>query len=207
MKKVSKLAVFGGTFSPVHNGHLRALRAFYETVKPDVLYMIPTAKPPHKIRQDRATDSQRLDMLRLAVKTLEPEYNVFISDIEMRRGGKSYTVDTIKALLPTADLVSVYCGTDMLLTLEQWHCFEDLLRMAQIAYMCRFGDLQTAAAAREKAMDLRRRYGADIIEIPAVPFAVSSSQIRDMVQRGKAVSALLPASVEQYIQTQGLYRR
>lgn len=88
MKKFRKLAVFGGTFSPVHNGHLCALRAFYETVKPDVLYMIPTGQPPHKTRYDSATDRQRLDMLSLAAKTLKPEYNVVVSDIEIRRGGQ-----------------------------------------------------------------------------------------------------------------------
>ncbi len=206
MKKFRKLAVFGGTFSPVHNGHLCALRAFYETVKPDVLYMIPTGQPPHKTRYDSATDRQRLDMLSLAAKTLKPEYNVVVSDIEIRRGGKSYTVDTGAELLQAAGSVSVYCGTDMFLTLEQWHRFEELLRMAQIAYMCRREDLRLAATAREKAAYFRKVYGADIVEIPDVPVEASSSEIRAMVRAGEDVSTLLPAAVAGYIEMQGLYR-
>ena len=105
MKKYKKLLIFGGTFSPVHNGHLRAMQACCNAVKPDVLYVIPTATPPHKTRHDGATDKERTDMLHLAVGALHVPCPAVVSDIELLRGGASYTVDTVDALSPLADRI------------------------------------------------------------------------------------------------------
>ncbi len=85
MKKYKKLLIFGGTFSPVHNGHLRAMQACCAATSPDVLYVIPTATPPHKVRHDGATDKERMDMLHLAVGTLHTACPVVVSDIELLR--------------------------------------------------------------------------------------------------------------------------
>lgn len=206
MKQYKKLAVFGGTFSPVHNGHLLALKAYAEAVRPDVVYIIPTAVPPHKTREDTATDAQRLAMLRLAVASVDLPCEAVISDMEIRRGGKSYTVDTVTELKNIADEVVIYCGTDMLLTLDKWYHFELLLSLASVAYMQREEDHRHAAALAEKASVLTQKYGARLLALSPFPQEISSSEIREAVQVGKDVSAYVPSAVAQYIAKEGLYK-
>lgn len=206
MKQYKKLAVFGGTFSPVHNGHLRALCAYAETVRPDVLYIIPTAVPPHKMRKDAATDVQRMDMLRLAVKTLDLPCQVVISDMEIARGGKSYTVNTVEHLQELAEEVVIYCGTDMLLTLDLWYEYKRLLQLASVAYMQREEDGRYADQMAEKAAWLTEECGARLIALPPVSVDVSSSDIRECVRRGEDITAYVPENVAAYILAEGLYR-
>lgn len=206
MKQYKKLAVFGGTFSPVHNGHLLAMRAYAETVQPDVLYVIPTAVPPHKMRKDSATDRQRLDMLHLAVRSLALPCEVVISDMEIVRGGKSYTVDTVKILREIADEVVIYCGTDMLLTLDGWYDHKQLLKLAAIAYMQREDDGRYTDAILQKVEQLTADCDARFIALPSVSAEVSSSTIRERVQRGEDITELVPESIASYIRKEGLYR-
>lgn len=206
MKQYKKLAVFGGTFSPVHNGHLLAMRAYAETVRPDVLYVIPTAVPPHKMRKDSATDKQRLEMLQLAVRLLDVSCEVVVSDMEIARGGKSYTVDTVEQLHEIAEEVVIYCGTDMLLTLDGWYHYERLLQLATVAYMQREDDGRYADEMKAKVQMLTQKYGAHIIALPPVSVEVSSSVIRENVQRGADIAELVPHAVAAYIQREGLYR-
>lgn len=198
--------MFGGTFSPVHNGHLHAMQICCDATLPDALYVIPTAIPPHKVRHDSADDAARMDMLHFAVATLQTDCPVVVSDIELRRGGASYTVDTVTALLPLADTVFVYCGTDMLLTLDAWHDAARLMQMADFVCMEREGDARLHDAITRKADALRRAYGARITLLSALPIEVSSSEIRRRVCRGESVEALVPKGVASYIAAHGLYR-
>ena len=206
MKRYKKLAVFGGTFSPVHNGHLLAMRAYAETVQPDVLYVIPTAVPPHKMRKDSATDQQRIEMLQLAVRSLDVSCAVVVSDMEIARGGKSYTVDTVEQLREIAEEVVIYCGTDMLLTLDGWYRYERLLQLATVAYMQREDDGRYADEMEAKVKMLTQKYGAHIIALPSVSMEVSSSVIREKMQHGADITELVPCAVAAYIQREGLYR-
>lgn len=205
MKDLGKVAVFGGTFSPVHSGHIRAMKAYAETVKPDILYIIPTAVPPHKQRDDLATDKQRLDMLNLAAEELDVPCEVFVSDMEIVRGGKSYTSNTVSALSEVADEVIIYCGTDMILTLDEWHEVWKILKLSKVAYMQREEDLRFAQAVEVKARELSEQYGAEFIRIPYVPIEVSSSEIRDRIKRGEDITDLVPVSVAEYIRREGIY--
>ncbi len=206
MKRYKKLAIFGGTFSPIHNGHLRALAAYVHTVCPDVVYVIPTAEPPHKERSDHATDAQRLAMLRMAIATLSLPCEVVISDIEILRKGKSYTVLTVEALRDLAEEIVIFCGTDMLLTLDLWYRAEDLFSMTSVAYMQREEDGRNADALQAKAAELREKYHAEIIALPPIAKEVSSSRIRECIFAGKDISAYVPACVAQYIVEEGLYK-
>ncbi|MBQ5390227.1 MAG: nicotinate (nicotinamide) nucleotide adenylyltransferase [Clostridia bacterium] len=206
MKKYKKLAVFGGTFSPVHNGHLRALRAYAEAVRPDVLYVIPTALPPHKMRQDDATDAERLDMLRLALDPLSFPCEIVVSDLEIARGGKSYTIHTVTELQKIAEEIIIYCGTDMLLTLDRWRDYERLLKLVTVAYMQREDDGRYTDAMTAKAKVLSEECGARFIELPPVSVEVSSSEIRERLQRGGDITDLVPSEVSAYILRKGLYK-
>lgn len=199
--------MFGGTFSPVHNGHLRAMQTCCDAILPDVLYVIPTAVPPHKVRHDSADDAARMDMLHLAVAALQVDCPVVVSDLELRRGGASYTVDTLEALTPLAETVFVYCGTDMLLTLDEWHDAARLMRMAVFVCMEREGDARLHDAVVNKADALRRAYGTRITLLRTPPLEVSSCEIRRRVCRGEAVETLVPKSVAAYIAAHGLYQK
>ena len=206
MKRYKKLAVFGGTFSPVHHGHLLALRAYAETVRPDALYIIPTAVPPHKKREDDATDAERLAMLRIAIEPLDLPCEIVVSDMEIARGGKSYTVDTVEILLRIADEVVIYCGTDMLLTLDGWYAYERLLHMVTVAYMQREDDGRYAVEIAEKVQQLTKTCGARFIALPPLSIEISSSAIRDSVRQGKDIGMFVPEGVASYIRREGLYR-
>lgn len=206
MKRYNKLAVFGGTFSPVHNGHLCALAAYAGTVQPDVVYIIPTSVPPHKDRTDGATDEQRLAMLDMAIRTMEFPCEVIVSDIEIRRKGKSYTVHTVEALRELAEEITIFCGTDMLLTLDQWYDAERLLSMVSVAYMQREEDGRAEETLRKKAQELTDRYKVDLIALPPVSREISSHEIREYVHMHKDISAYVPHCVAQYIAQEGLYK-
>lgn len=201
----NKLAFFGGTFSPVHNGHIKAMEAYAKVVRPDILYIIPTSVPPHKIRIDSATDRQRLDMLNLIAEELDVPCRVFVSDMEILRGGKSYTVDTVKDLCKLSKEVYMYCGTDMLLTLDMWHDPCTIMKLATVAYMQRESDLRLSDMVELKAAELIERFNARLVRIPEVPFEVSSSEIRDRIKRGEDISAFVPSAVADYIYREGLY--
>ncbi|MBR5538780.1 MAG: nicotinate (nicotinamide) nucleotide adenylyltransferase [Clostridia bacterium] len=201
----NRLAIFGGTFSPVHNGHIKAMEAYANKVHPDVLYIIPTSIPPHKIRTDSATDRQRINMLRLIADELDVPCEVFVSDMEILRGGKSYTADTLLALQKLSNRVYMYCGTDMLLSLDTWYNPSIIMKIATVAYMQRESDLRLNESVEAKAKDLVERFNARLIKIPEVPFEVSSSEIREKIKRGESISHLVPKAVEEYIYREGLY--
>lgn len=205
MKLMGKVAVFGGTFSPVHNGHIRAMEAYANAVKPDILYIIPTAIPPHKQRDDSATDAQRLAMLNLVAEELCVPCDVFVSDMEILRGGKSYTSDTVQALYAISEEVCIFCGTDMILTLDQWHETWRIFKLASVAYMQREGDFRFNDEVEQKVKQLTEDFNARFIKIPAVPYEVSSSEIRTRLRRGEDISDLVPSSVAKYILREGLY--
>ena len=206
MKPYVKLAVFGGTFSPFHNGHLCALRAYAEAVRPDAVFVIPTALSPHKERVDIVSDAQRLEMLHLALDPLSFPCPVVVSDIEIVRGGKSYTIDTVTALEALAEEIVLYCGTDMLLALDQWREHERLLKMVTIAYMQRETDGRMASELSKMVKRLQGTYGARVIDLPAVPFEISSGEIRERIRRGDRIEELVPTPVAAYIERVGLYK-
>ncbi len=206
MKKFKKLAMFGGTFSPIHNGHLAALKAYVDIVAPDVVYIIPTAVPPHKVREDSVSDFDRLEMIKLAVENFRLICEIVVSDMEFKRGGKSYTVDTVEELLTFADNVCFFCGTDMLLTVDKWYNHEKLLRIASVVYMQREDDLRYDGAVNAKARELRATFGTDIVALPPVSDEISSSMIRNAVKNSKDISGYVPQKVAEYILENRLYR-
>ena len=114
---MTRIGIYGGTFSPPHNGHLAAARAFMEQMWLDILYVIPAAIPPHKQMAEPVSAADRLEMCRRAFAGME---GVYVSDMEIRRGGKSYTVDTLRELSGDDRRLFLLCGTDMVLTLDEW---------------------------------------------------------------------------------------
>ena len=203
MSKIETLAIYGGTFSPPHLGHVHAAEAFYDAVKPDRLLIIPSAVPPHKAPVAGAGVDERLAMCRLAFSHI-PEAE--ISEIEIMRSGKSYTVDTLRALSAEKRRIVLLVGTDMLLSLDSWYCADEIFKRAEIALIRRENNAEMAKSIGEKLDEYRRKYGATIHFIDVKPFEISSTELRGRIASGQAVDGLLPRDVEAYIKKCHLYQ-
>lgn len=200
-----RIGIFGGTFSPVHNGHLSAAQAFMQRMWLDVLYIIPTALPPHKQLHGDATAADRLEMLRLAFDGME---GVLISDMEIRRGGRSYTVDTLRELhegLAPDDRLFFLMGTDMLLTFDQWREPNEICRLCWPVYIRRESDAALDASIVERITRYRELYGKTICRIDAPAVDVSSTAIREAVAAGRPIDEMVPPTVADYIRNHKLY--
>ena len=200
MKK--RFALFGGTFDPIHEGHLRLAREFARRLSLDRVVLMPTALPPHKLKTELAREEDRLAMCRLAV---EGDPLFVVSDLEIRRGGASFTADTLAELKKEEPEAEWYLitGADMFLTLGTWNRFDEIARLAVLCAAPRGG--ADAGALRAYAAELTER-GArcaveDISELP-----VSSTELRERLREGKPLDGLVPPAVERYIAARGLYR-
>ena len=200
-----RIGVYGGTFNPIHRGHLTAALAAKRALELDKLLLIPASTPPHKaLPEGSASPEQRMEMTVLATAELGPWAEVL--DLELRRDGPSYTYDTLCSLqeLYPEDELWLLMGTDMFLSLPSWHRGGELMRMVRIGAFDRtlpqHGD-QLEAQQRL----LEAEYGARIrlIENPGV-IDISSTQLRQALREGRG-EAYLPRAVYGYILREGLY--
>ncbi len=167
----------------------------------DKLIMIPDSLPPHKeISSVAPSAEERLRMTELAAREIGAE----VSDVEIKRGGRSYTVDTLAELrkLYPEDELWLIMGTDMLLSIEEWHRAEDILKSVRIATAPRRGD--DLAVLLRHAEYLTKRYGAEIRVIDAKAIEISSSEIRKSFDNG-SYRQFLTRAVCDYIEEKGLY--
>lgn len=196
------VAIFGGTFSPPHNGHVAVIDTFLRQCDPETLVVMPTAVPPHKKAVAGASPEQRLEMMRLLLEN-RPDWQgrVTVSDWEILQNGKSYTYHTLthfREILPNPLLF--ICGADMFVTLESWYRGPELFSLADFVYLPRGGiDTETCAAR------YRRLYGADPLRLEMEEVDLSSTALRQSVAEGRDVSADLPGCVLQYIRENRLY--
>ena len=206
-----RIAMFGGSFDPIHLGHLILAEHCREQAQLDEVWFIPSATAPNKRDGARATDRQRLEMLRLAIGG-HPHFKV--SEIEIQRGGVSYTVDTlaeIQTQQPEAKLF-LLMGADSLVQFKNWREPERILGLAHLLVVERPG--QTAVAnsefitsefiASELITSEQGEPPATRIESPLIE--ISSTRIRERSAEGKSTRFLTPRAVEKYIETQKVYR-
>lgn len=175
-----KIAVYGGSFNPPHLGHVEAARTVAEALRPDKFLIIPDHLPPHKeMFADSPTPEQRMELCALAFAAIP---GAEISDMEIRREGKSYTADTVDRLreLYPEDELTLVMGTDMLLSFEQWYRFRYLLEQSSLAALSRAEE--DGDAIRAHAGYMEREYGAKIVILPHVPLEMSSSDIRERLK-------------------------
>lgn len=199
---MTRIGIYGGTFSPPHNGHLSAARAFMEQMWLDLLYVIPTALPPHKEMEEPVSTADRLEMCRLAFGGIEGAY---VSDMEIVRGGKSYTVDTLRELSGDDRRLFFLCGTDMMLTLDEWRSPEEIFRLCYPVYVRREADPSLDGLIVKRIAEYQQKYGKVVRRIVTEPLTVSSSEIRARLHAGESVSGLVPPAVERYIREKHLY--
>lgn len=190
-----KLGVYGGTFSPPHVGHLIVATAVREQLGLERVLFVPGAVPPHKTGQEILDGSHRLAMLRLAV---EGDEGLGVSDIELRRGGVSYTVETLEELARRhagAEL-HLLIGMDNYTEFDTWREPGEILRLARLVVMTRPG--YTKRGAPE--LPAERVIFCDVPEIE-----IASRQIRKRVREGKPIRYLVPPAVERYVLEHRLY--
>ena len=198
-----RVGIYGGTFSPVHNGHVAAAKAFMEQMWLDILYVIPTGVTPHKDMQGDATAADRLEMCRLAFEGME---GVIVSDLEMRREGKSYTVDTLRELYDPEGRLFLLMGTDMLLTLDKWREPDEIFRLCYPVYVRRETDGEMDGAIVEKISSYQQKYGKVVRRIVTPAIELSSTDVRAAVAEGFPIEGAVPPAVAAYIRDRGLYR-
>ncbi len=202
------IVLFGGTFDPVHNGHLIVARSISEQLGIDSITLMPAAKPPHKPSAG-ADGEHRIEMLRLATAG-EPLFE--ICDLELTRPGPSYTLDTVRALRDQQgqDLeVRLIIGADMLAELPNWHQVSQLLCSVEFIVAARppldqqmeqiWADLETSLGS-----EVSQRLSESVVKTPLLD--ISSTDIRNRVTQGLSISYLVPESVRAYISENGLYK-
>ena len=199
---MTRIGIYGGTFSPPHNGHIAAAKAFMEQMWLDFLFVIPTAVPPHKEMEDPVSAADRYRMTQLAFEGIE---GVYVSDMEIRRGGKSYTVDTLRELSGEDRRLFLLCGTDMMLTLDEWHEADEIFRLCYPVYTRREKDPLLDNVIVKKIAAYKEKYGKVVRKIQVEPFVVSSHEIREKMRAGESVADLIPPSVAKYIFDNHLY--
>ena len=212
-----RVGVLGGTFDPVHNGHLAVAEAARRQLELDSLVLIPAAQPPHKSRLHLTPFHHRLAMLRLAVKDRP---GLLVSSLEAERPGPSYSVDTLSALREyLGDHVSLFflVGIDAFVEISTWKCYRQLPLLADIVVVDRPGaESHRLADAVHRAFpgyladsgqDLWR--GPDglggIRTLAMAPVDVSSTDVRLLAAAGRSITHLLPPAVAHYIGKHHLY--
>ena len=199
---MTRIGIYGGTFSPPHVGHVRAAKAFMEQMWLDYLYVIPTSLPPHKEMDSPVSAEHRLEMCRLAFAEVEGAY---VSDMEIRRGGRSYTVETLRELAGDDKRLFFLCGTDMMLTLDQWREPDEIFRLCYPVYVRRENDEALTKQIVERIAYYNQRFGKVVRRIVTEPLTLSSSMVRESIASGRSISGMVAPSVEKYIADNHLY--
>lgn len=207
------IGIFGGTFDPVHYGHLRPLLEVREALSLDEVRLIPCYIPPHR-GAPGATPAQRLAMLRLA---LDEAPGFVIDERELQRGGPSYMVDTLQSLrdeLGSEPMVFIL-GMDAFIKLDSWHQWQRLIELTHIVVMQRPGSAMPSGAVAElmaarrvnESSELQKMSAGGIWFQPVTQLEIAATAIRERVTQGRDIRFLVPETVRQYIEANGLYRK
>ena len=197
-----RTGIFGGTFSPIHNGHIKAAKAFLSELSLDVLYVIPDRIPPHKQISGNDDPWLRLEMVK---KAFEDEEKIVVTDVELRREGKSYTVETLPEFTGNGELFMLI-GTDMFLSFDRWYRFRDIFAMCSLVLMVRESRESSLRAEIDAKKAIYESMGAKIYELTAEPFPISSTELRAKIAAGEDTGEYLPECVRSFIDEKGLYR-
>jgi nicotinate-nucleotide adenylyltransferase len=220
-----RFGLFGGTFNPVHLGHLRAALEVKEGFELEEIILIPAALPPHKLPLELVDAADRLHMLNLALK--DAASGLSVSDVELKRSGPSYTIDTVKhfkSALPEKSQIYLVIGLDAFLEIDSWKSYEALLELVPIIVMNRpttdgrlnsggwelMDDyLKSGISGDYKFSELHSSYRAGgrkpiyIFEVTALD--ISSTRIRSLIKEGRSIKYLVPPKAAEFINSRGLY--
>lgn len=216
--RTRRIAIFGGTFDPFHNGHLRMSVEILEGLPLPDLFLVPSARPPHKPSRPMASAEDRLAMASAGVAGIE---GISVLDLELRREGPSYSLLTVREVSeanPGSDILFLI-GADAFAEITSWHRYPDLLAACDFLLLPRPGVSHEGAfppgiriePEGNRCYNLPGRSyrlpGGRKLLCPVLPVLdISSRSIREKVRRGKSLRGLVPPRVERYITDHGLYR-
>jgi len=209
-----RVGLFGGSFNPIHFGHLRAAEEVREALKLDLVYFVPASSPPHKAEGELAPAEHRLQMVRLATKG---NRHFMVSDVEVRRAGRSYTVDTARHFLSTirqpSSLVLIM-GADLFVELETWKEADELVKLCALAVHTRLTEHETGSAP----VAVLKRFGYTKTDdhyalangqtlsfVKTSIYPISATMIREKLRQSESIRYLLPGDVEDYLERHSLY--
>jgi len=197
--QAARIGVYGGSFDPIHLGHLRSALEVLHLQKLDELRFLPSGNPPHRSRA-RVANEHRLKMLQLAV---EGAPGIAIDDRELGRKSTSYSIDTLETIQvenPQAELTLVI-GMDQFSAFDTWHRWQELLQRVELVVMERPGEIMSGSAQELMTSSLQKR----ISIISVTQMDISSSRIRKDLQDGLDIRFLVPSAVRNYILSENLY--
>ena len=219
-----RIGLFGGTFNPVHLGHLRAAVEVRQGFELDEIFLVPAALPPHKVPGDVAASVDRLNMLNLA---LGSDSGLKVSNVELNRSGPSYTIDTVqhfKQTLPAESRLFLIMGLDAFLEIDTWKSYRELLTQIPLIVINRPNAGDRTSGVPWKVMDdyIPAKLSADysysasrsaylaggqqpiyVFEVTALD--ISSTRIRRAISKDRSINYLVPPKVAEYIRTKGIY--
>lgn len=201
-KSMRKIGIMGGTFNPIHNGHLEIAQKAFEQFGLNEVWFMPTKNPPHKVNSEIVSDAHRAEMIKLAIK-YKPYF--VLSTLEYERAGMTYTKDTLEEVAKKYpdDYFYFIIGSDSLAYIDTWKEPDKLLSMAHLLSAPRYPS--NPEEDRRKKTFLEEKYGADIQFIEMEPVIVSSQEVRASIQEGLDISHFLPEPVISYIEQNKLY--
>lgn len=199
-----RIGIFGGTFSPPHKGHVNAAACFQREFALDKLLIVPAALPPNKAGEKILAVSHRVAMCRLAFAGIP---GCEVSEMELLRGGTSYTYLTLTELTAPGRELYLLMGSDMFLTLGSWRRPETILRLATVVAAGRLNDPAEADAIKRTREALLAAYGGDVRLLDNPVTEVSSTFLRDRITAGEDTSEWLTEPVRAYIEKEKLYDR
>jgi nicotinate-nucleotide adenylyltransferase len=212
-----KIGIFGGSFNPPHNGHVNSLTTVQKKMGFDFVHIIPNNQNPLKIPMEGPANEHRLEMAKLAFSTYGKAF--VVNDIELKRGGKSYTIDTINELLKTYKSNELYLiiGADNFEKLSEWKDYKKILDLVNIVVTTRPGyqipenendlpDYLATYVAESDFGTLELKTGRSVEFITLNDLDISSSELRKKLRLGRSAEKFLPLSVESYIKEKNLFR-
>ncbi len=205
---MTELGIFGGSFDPVHNGHIVAAARILQECPLDRLILVPAGQPPHKSLAPGSDPSARLAMLRLAFPSADsPDSKISISEFELFSDRPSYTALTLQHFAKDTTRLTLFCGTDMFLSMDTWYRPDIIFSLARIAHVPRT-DLSEQDKIRIQTAEAfyKTTYSASILHLSSPPLPLSSTQVREKIRLGQSTIGLVPPAVADYINQHGLYR-
>lgn len=198
-----KIGIMGGTFDPIHLGHLIMAEYARETLDLDKIIFVPTGIHPLKVNKAISSPHTRIEMISLAIES-NPKFE--ISTIEIDKEGISYTIETLRLLKQKYKNSGLYfiLGTDLLFEIERWKDFKEFSKICKLALFHRAGD--TDDRVEEKIRQLRMQYGLEFEKIESPKIEISSTEIRNRVLDNRSIKYMLPQNVEEYIASNNLYK-
>ncbi len=219
-----RYGLFGGTFNPIHLGHLRAALEVKEGFELEEIFLIPAALPPHKIPGEVVDAGDRLHMLNLA---LEDTAGLSVSDVELKRSGPSYSIDTVnhfKSALPEKSEIYLVMGLDAFLEIDSWKSYEELLvqvpiivinrpktdsRLRRVGWEDMHDHLRSSISGDYKFSEEPSCYSAggkqSIYTFEVTALDISSTGIRSLINEGRSIGYLVPRKAAEFITSRGLY--